>query len=324
MKPFDFKDMNLIPKKGIVSSRSKCETGVMLGKHYFKIPVVPANMSSIIDTEIAKKLAKNGYFYILHRFLSNEEILIFCKYMHSQDLIISLSLGVNKDSKELFEILLENNLVPDYVTIDIAHGHCELMQNMLNFIDTKCNYYNKEKPFIIAGNISTQDAANDLKEWGANAIKVGIGNGSVCTTYYCTGFGSRNIQASIINEIKTTLPIIADGGVTCVGDVVKSLVLGATMVMSGGLYAGCVDLPGYNADGFVYHGSASSLENKVDRIEGTSKVVSIKQDILTENKFIIESIQSAISYGGGVDLHCFDTVEYTIIGQEKKNKLFLD
>lgn len=68
MKVFDYEDVQLIPNKCIVNSRSECDTTVTLGKHSFKMPVVPANMQTIIDETIAETLAKNGYFYIMHRF----------------------------------------------------------------------------------------------------------------------------------------------------------------------------------------------------------------------------------------------------------------
>lgn len=73
MKVFDYEDIQLIPNKCIVSSRSECNTTVTLGKHTFKMPVVPANMQTIIDESIAQFLAENGYFYIMHRFDEEEE-----------------------------------------------------------------------------------------------------------------------------------------------------------------------------------------------------------------------------------------------------------
>jgi len=173
MKYFDYNDMNLIPKKGILNSRSDADTTVKFGKHTFNLPVVPANMTSVINQELAIELATNNYFYIMHRF--NIDTIEFVKYMHSNDLISSISVGVTDEWFGIITKLKELNLEPDYITIDIAHGHSDLMKNMLKHIK-------KELPntFVIAGNISTIKGANFLKRYGADAVKVGIGPGDVC------------------------------------------------------------------------------------------------------------------------------------------------
>ena len=122
MKVFDYEDIQLIPNKCIVSSRSECNTTVTLGKHTFKMPVVPANMQTIIDESIAQFLAENGYFYIMHRFDEAARIP-FVQKMKEQQLITSISVGVKQEEYSFVEELAQLNLVPDYITIDIAHGH---------------------------------------------------------------------------------------------------------------------------------------------------------------------------------------------------------
>ena len=321
--PFDFEHINLIPKKCIVESRSECDTSVKLGKHIFKLPVVPANMECVINDEIASTLAKNGYFYIHHRF--DVDIIEFCRKMKAMNLITSISIGVNDDAYTLLNELIINDLIPDYITIDIAHGHSIKMEKMIKWIH---NIFTKEKPFIIAGNVSTGEAVHDLALWGANAIKVGIGPGSACTTYTATGFGSRGIQASIIEQSATIIKqceyhdtiIIADGGIKEHGDIVKSIALGASIVMVGGMFSGLNDSPGNivkSTTGQIFKefwGSASSFQsNKKNRIEGTKKLILMKpHSILEEMIHIEECIQSAISYGGGKDLSCFKDVKYFI------------
>ena len=100
---FDFDDINLIPKKCIVNSRSECDTSVTLGKHTFKLPIVPANMECVLDTEVARKLAKNGYFYILHRFFEDQVIIALLNNFNKDGLVTSISLGVNQDSYDLVD-----------------------------------------------------------------------------------------------------------------------------------------------------------------------------------------------------------------------------
>lgn len=93
MPVFDYEDIQLIPNKCIIKSRSEADTHVTLGDYTFKLPVVPANMQTIIDEDIAEKLAKNGYFYIMHRF-DEASRKTFVKRMHDQGLIASISVGV--------------------------------------------------------------------------------------------------------------------------------------------------------------------------------------------------------------------------------------
>ena len=313
MKKFDFNTINLKPKKCIVDSRSECNTSTKFGKHIFNIPVVPANMECVINEELAIELAKNGYFYILHRFDVNQ--LQFIKKMNSLNLISSISIGVNEDSYQLIDDILSNNLNLDYVTIDIAHGHSIKMEKMLAYLNDKL-----PNTFKIAGNISTVEAVEDLTNWGADALKVGVAPGFSCTTYPATGYGSRNCQAATIYEcaIASKLPIIADGGIREPGDISKSIVLGASMVMVGGMLSGFKDSPGcvINAsDGKKYKeywGSASAFQSgKKNRIEGERNLIELKdKTILEELVYLEECLQSSISYGGGKDLECLNSVEW--------------
>jgi len=274
-------------------------------------------MECVINENIAEQLAKKGYFYVLHRF--DVDVFAFAQRMRSKGLPISISLGVNEDSYALLQDLTIATLKPDYITIDIAHGHSIKMERMLKWIKKNFLY----PPFIIAGNVSTADAVRDLESWGADAIKVGIGPGSACTTYNATGFGSRGAQASIISDCAIAADravIIADGGIQHPGDISKSLALGAHMVMIGGMFSGLADSPGNivtGEDGKVYKefwGSASiHATGKLGRVEGIKKLIPMSnKTIMDEMNFLTECLQSAISYGGGTSLKCFRDVEWMI------------
>ena len=315
---FDYDRMNLIPQKCIVKSRSECCPFVEFGPIKFRLPVVPANMECVINEEIALKLGKNSYFYIMHRF--GIDIIEFCKTMKKENLYISISIGVNSEAYAIIDKLCVYNIFPEYITIDIAHGHSILMKNIITYIKE-----NLPTTFIIAGNVCTQEAVKDLEDWGANCIKVGIGPGSACTTYNQTGFGSRGVQASIVElcskgRKNSKTKIIADGGIKDCGDIVKSIVLGADMIMIGGLFSGLIDSPGSSILGDdkrlykEFWGSASIYQNnKTNRIEGTKKLIIMKNHtFLEEMKNIEEGLQSAISYGGGNSLDCLKYVNYFI------------
>ena len=310
---FDYSDINLIPQKCIVDSRSEIDTSIVFGKYTFRLPIVPANMECVVNDDIAIKLAKENFFYIHHRF--NVDAVKFAKRMKSEGLPISISIGVNQDAYDTLDLLQKNDLCPDFVTIDIAHGHSVKMEKMLRFL--KANFAS----YIIAGNVSTASATVDLEAWGADCIKVGIGPGSACTTYIATGFGSRGCQASIVQQCvlakkNPATKIIADGGIKDPGDIAKALVLGADMVMIGGMFSGLQDSPGnpVSVDGRMFKefwGSASAASGKTDRIEGIKKLIPLKNiDILGQMKYLTECLQSAISYGGGKCVQCLQDVTF--------------
>lgn len=204
---FDYEDIQLIPAKCIVDSRAECDTSVMLGKHTFKLPVVPANMQTIIDASLAQKLAANGYFYIMHRF-HPETREQFIRNMHEQQLIASISVGVKEDEYAFVEDLAAKNVVPDYITIDIAHGHSNAVIAMIQHIKKHL-----PESFVIAGNVGTPEAVRELENAGADATKVGIGPGKVCITKIKTGFGTGGWQLAALRWCAKAAqkPIIADG-----------------------------------------------------------------------------------------------------------------
>ncbi|MGR5915268.1 GMP reductase [Bacillus pacificus] len=237
---FDYEDIQLIPAKCIVNSRSECDTTVTLGKHKFKLPVVPANMQTIIDERIATYLAENNYFYIMHRF-QPEKRISFIRDMQSRGLIASISVGVKADEYEFVQQLAAEHLTPEYITIDIAHGHSNAVINMIQHIKKHL-----PESFVIAGNVGTPEAVRELENAGADATKVGIGPGKVCITKIKTGFGTGGWQLAALRWCAkaASKPIIADGGIRTHGDVAKSIRFGATMVMIGSLFAGHEESPG--------------------------------------------------------------------------------
>ena len=161
---FDYEDIQLIPNKCIINSRSEADTTVQFGKHTFKLPVVPANMQTILDENVAEQLARGGYFYIMHRFDEAGRIP-FVKRMHDQGLIASISVGVKEYEYDFVSQLKAD--APEYITIDIAHGHADSVIRMIQHIK-------KELPdtFVIAGNVGTPEAVRELENAGADAVSL--------------------------------------------------------------------------------------------------------------------------------------------------------
>ncbi|MGL5268297.1 MAG: GMP reductase [Spiroplasma sp.] len=315
---FDFEDINLIASKGIVESRNQCDTSIKLNGFRFKIPVVPANMSAVVDEKLCFWLAKNNYFYIMHRF--NIDQIVFVRKLKEAKLYVSISVGVKQEHKDLLKELKSLDLIPDFITIDIAHGHSIVMEEMLKFIKETFKD-TKTKPFVIAGNIMSEQAVKDLEAWGADALKIGVGPGKVCITKLKTGFGTGGWQLNALKDLNKVAkkPLIADGGIRCNGDIAKAIRFGATMIMAGSILAGHDESPGNlvtnNGKKYKeYYGSASVF-NKVEtkNIEGKKILVSYKGPIANTYKEIEEDLQSAISYAGGKDLEAIKKCDYVLV-----------
>ncbi len=315
MEIFDYDNILLLPRKCRVQSRSECDTSVTLGKHSFHLPVVPANMKTVVNESIAEWLAKNGYFYVMHRFdLDNLKFVKDCK---AKNMLASISLGVKPADYDTVAQLLAEGLVPDYITIDIAHGHSENVHRMVAHLKE-----NMPATFVIAGNVATPEAVIDLENWGADATKVGVGPGKVCITKLKTGFGTGGWQLSALKWCArvATKPIIADGGIREHGDIAKSIRFGASMVMMGSLLAGLEESPGQTVEvnGKLfkeYYGSASDFnKGEYKHVEGKRILEPIKGHLKDTLREMQEDLQSSISYAGGTKLMDIRRVNYVILG----------
>ncbi len=320
MKVFDYEDVQLIPNKCIVLSRSECDTAVVLGKRTFIMPVVPANMQTIIDENVAEWLAKNGYFYVMHRFEETKRIQ-FIEKMIQKELFSSISVGVKAAEYDFIQELAEKNLVPEYITIDIAHGHSNAVIEMIQHIKKYL-----PETFLIAGNVGTPEAVRELENAGADATKVGIGPGKVCITKVKTGFGTGGWQLAALRWCAKAArkPLIADGGIRTNGDIAKSIRFGATMVMIGSLFAGHEESPGETIEenGIrykEYFGSASEFQKgEKKNVEGKKIWIEHKGSLKDTLEEMQQDLQSSISYAGGKDLESIRKVDYVIV----KNSIF--
>ena len=324
MEIFDYDNVLLLPRKCRVESRSECDTSVTLGKHTFRLPVVPANMKTVVDPQICTWLARNGYSYVMHRFdLDN---LQFVRDMAAQGLYASISVGVKKADHESISRMRSEGLSPDFITIDIAHGHADSVHAMISHIKE-----NLPEAFVIAGNVGTPEAVIDLENWGADATKVGIGPGKVCITKLKTGFGTGGWQLSALKWCArvATKPIIADGGIREHGDIAKSVRFGASMVMIGSMLAGHEESPGatVEVDGKLYkeyYGSASDFnKGEYKHVEGKRILEPVKGKLADTLVEMEQDLQSSISYAGGTRLLDVRRVNYVILGGDNAGEHLL-
>jgi GMP reductase len=317
MEIFDYDNILLLPRKCRVESRSACDTSVQFGPHRFKLPVVPANMKTVVDESITELLARSGHFYVMHRF--DLDSLAYARDMRGKGLIVSLSVGVKPADYALVDQLAAEGVGADYLTIDIAHGHAESVQRMIAHIKQRL-----PDTFVIAGNVGTPEGVIDLENWGADATKVGVGPGKVCITRLKTGFGTGGWQLSALKWCArvATKPIVADGGIRHHGDIAKSVRFGASMVMIGSLFAGHEESPGQTVevDGKrykEYYGSASDFnKGEYRHVEGKRILEPVKGRFADTLREMQEDLQSSISYAGGTQLADLKKVNYVILGGE--------
>jgi len=223
-------DVALVPQYNNVPSRTVPDLSSWLTKNKkVGMPLVPANMDTVIGEKLADIIVKNNGVPIFHRFTSFDQQLSWVmKYRNNCFVSCGLS---EEDFKRLDTLLFHAS----GVCIDVAHGHSD---RMLDFIrKVKSAYPDKE---VIAGNVCSAFAYQDLVNAGADAVKVGVGPGAACTTRMVTGFGVPQFTAirdcALVAE-KLRVPIIADGGIRNSRDVVLALAAGASTVMVGKLFA---------------------------------------------------------------------------------------
>ncbi len=324
MEIFDYDNVLLLPRKCRVESRSQCDASVEFGPRRFNLPVVPANMKTVVDEPITDWLAANGFFYVMHRF--DIDNVAYARRMRDKGLFVSLSSGVKPADYSIIDKLAASGVGADYITIDIAHGHADSVHKMIEHIKTKL-----PKTFVIAGNVATPEAVIDLENWGADATKVGVGPGKVCITKLKTGFGTGGWQLSALKWCArvATKPIVADGGIRDHGDIAKSVRFGASMVMIGSLFAGHEESPGQTVevDGKLfkeYYGSASDFnKGEYKHVEGKRILEPIKGKLADTMREMREDVQSSISYGGGTRLFDIRKVNYVILGGDNAGEHLL-
>lgn len=311
-----YDDVMLEPRYSMCKTRSDVDITVKLGDWTFNSPVVPANMKTVINKELAIALAQRGYFYVMHRF--GVDSFEFVKKMLELKLCASISVGVNGVDRELIDRLATYDVQPHFITIDIAHGYSEHMIEMIEYIKDRL-----QDTFVIAGNVCDVQAVKYLYDTGADAVKVGVGPGHACTTRLQTGFFRPQFSA-VLECCDTTwapvgCPIIADGGIKHNGDITKALVAGATMVMCGHHLAGYEESPGDKIqmqDGVFkeYYGSASE-HNKAQKkhIEGRRLYIPVRGSIWSKYQEMEDSLRSSCSYAGTETLNGLPSITWKMV-----------
>lgn len=305
-----YDDLLLIPQESnVLPKETKIDT-YLTKRIHLNIPILSAAMDTVSEHEMGIALARLGGLAIIHKNLSIEDQAKEVSLVKEADvkgypnaaldkngrLLSGAAISVSENMLERVSALLKAGV--DVLVLDSAHGHSK---NIIDAVKTIRKLYPEIN--LIAGNIVTKEAAAALIDAGVDAIKVGIGPGSICTTRVIAGVGCP--QATAVDEVAAYcknkgIGVIADGGLKYSGDIVKALALGANAVMLGSMLAGCDETPGkiIESNGkkyksYVGMGSLAAMSRgSADRYF---------QDKNTEqNKLVPEGIEGITPYKGKV------------------------
>lgn len=290
-----FDDVLLVPQKTPLRSRKEVDLSTQLTqKIRLNTPIISANMDMVTESTMAIAMARLGGIGFIHRFLTVVEQAAEVKKVKEQGLLVGAAVGVKDDVFDRSEQLLDVGC--DVLVIDIAHGYSVQLLEVLPELKKRF-----PKAQVVAGNIATAEAAQELIEHGADALKVGIGPGGFCTTRIVAGSGVPQLTAIMdVAHVahKAGVPIIADGGIHYSGDIVKALAAGASTVMMGTKLAGTDESPApfVDMDGRK-HKMARGMASRAANQDRVNKDRSITMDIAS---YIPEGVEGAVEYTGPV------------------------
>ncbi|MBR4788384.1 MAG: IMP dehydrogenase [Bacteroidales bacterium] len=299
-----FDDVLLVPAWSEVLPREVSLKSKFSRNISVELPIVSAAMDTVTEAPMATALAKEGGIGVIHKNMSIEDQAAQVAQVRVQGLLVAAALGITGDVLERAAALKEAGV--DAVVLDSAHGHSRGVIKALRKV--KAAFPDLD---VVVGNVATAQATRCLIENGADAVKVGIGPGSICTTRVVAGVGVPQLTA-IYDCAKAAegsgVPIIADGGLRYSGDLVKAFAAGADCVMCGSMFAGTAEAPGEIFEDFkngkkfkIYRGMGS-----IDAMEAGSKDRYFQTGAM---KLVPEGIVGRVPYKGPVG-----DVIYQLIG----------
>ena len=289
------------------------------------VPIVAANMDTVCEWEMAIALGKLGGIGMIHRFLTVAQQAAQIAKVKGEGLQVGAAIGTDNDSIERASAMVDAGV--DVLVLDIAHGHSDHAIGTVMALKRQFPHVD-----LIAGNVATRLGAEDLVRAGADAVKVGVGPGGVCTTRLVAGVGVPQLTA-VSDCSGLDVPVIADGGIRTSGDIAKALAAGASSVMIGSMFAGTKESPGeieQHPQGLVkrVRGMASfeALERRALREgtevdaeyfeqrapEGVEGIVAYKGSVGPLVNKLIAGVRSSMSY-----------VNATSISEFQENALFI-
>lgn len=292
-KALSYNDVLLVPQYSEITSRSNVNLDVQINDFKFGHPIIPANMKTVAGFDVLKANSTRKGLSILHRFdtLDNQIKLLLELYKYCDIKYLAPSIGIQPEDLESAKKFADIGV--QIICIDVAHAHTKMCGIM-------CNKVSKLFPIVIAGNVATGCGAKFLWDNGATVVKVGVGNGSCCTTRVETGNGVPQLTALMdVANVKDKGYVIADGGISKTGDAAKALCF-ADMVMIGNMFARTLEAPGemLTINGLKYkeHVGSSTLKSK--HKEGVEAFVQVTGNINDLYNKLFDGIRSCCSYQG--------------------------
>lgn len=295
-----YDDVLLLPNYSEVTPSKTDLTTKLTNKISLGIPIVASPMDTVCESTMAIALGNLGGYGIIHRNLPIEGQANQLKEAQKAGVKAGAAVGVGADFADRVAALVKTGATE--ICVDSAHGHTRHVIEATKLIKKK--YPNVQ---VISGNVATYDGAKALFLAGADAVKVGMGPGSICTTRVISGMGVPQLTA-VAEAVRAAKEfkrhIIADGGVRASGDIVKALAIGASAVMLGSLLAGCDEAPGevvqlndklyktYRGMGSIAamkHGSATRYGQKWEK--GKTK------------QLIAEGVEGLVAHRGPLEEH---------------------
>ena len=306
-----FDDVLLVPQKSKIESRSEIDISSNVLNKVFTLPVISSPMDTVTGSEMAVSMHRLGGFGVLHRYNSIPDQVRLVLKARTSGIEVGAAVGVTGAFAERAHALVESGVF--LLCIDVAHGHHSNVERAIKPLKDKFD----NTISIMAGNVATGEAFEELQDWGADIIRVGVGGGSICSTRIQTAHGVPTFYSILeCSSVANHAKIVADGGIRNAGDAVKSFAAGADFVMLGSMLAGTDQAPGkilHSAEGAkhkVYRGMAS-IEAQVDwrgkasSLEGVSTTIPYKgnvEDILLD---LTKNFKSGLSYSGANSLKEF-------------------
>lgn len=307
-----YDDISLLPNQiSSVAHRSDCDTSADFLGVRLDVPVIASPMNTVCGGKMMKTMSDLKCLGIIHRFNSiDEQISEINSNVPSDSQYKGAAVGINGETdKERLTKLADSGT--KIICIDIANGGSSGIEKFLNLSAGVIKQYDIK---IIAGNVASYEATKYLIDLKVDAIRVGIGNGAMCSTSIKSGIGIGQVDAIIRalkakEDLKSDIKIIADGGINTPGAMCKAIALGCDAVMFGRVLAGSEEAPGdvlkYNNQRWKkYCGSASFAvkQDKKNYIEGEESLVPYKGSVTKIIQEYKEGLQSSMSYLNSVSL----------------------
>ena len=305
-----YDDVLLVPLYSDIESRSQVDIHSDLSEEIrLDLPIISSPMDTVTENHMAMEMQKAGGLGIIHRYNSIEEqVRLAARVLLEEEIIIGAAIGMTGDFEE--RALALRSVGVKALCIDVAHGHHIMMERCLKTLKDRLG----SSVHLMAGNVATREAFEDLASWGADSIRVGIGGGSICSTRLVSGHGIPTFQSVLdCSETSTDVKIIADGGLKTSGDMVKALAAGADFVMVGSMLAGTDESPGevflndmdkkYKVyRGMASHSAQSDWRGKTSTPEGISTSIPHKGSVENVLRDLAGGIRSGLSYSGATSL----------------------